>query len=206
MTKFTKSRAVLIVSLTIVALLAMAGLAWARTSVESPLLQPDSDVHLSAADIQSALFNVHLDIPQGSRIDYLRVFYYDTSSNNSTAWITTYDGAGSFSDLTYVLSEGNSGYGTNLSDYVGHVVDTTNDAYVLNWRSSQPDSSLRLCGLRVAYHLPEGGGFSSTFSYAFVAGSALHPVDSDTGWNYDYYGCVSARIPHVYLPMVIKNV
>jgi hypothetical protein len=110
---------------------------------------------VSASTGASNLFNVHLDLPQGSRIDYLRIFYYDTSSNDSRAWITTYDGEGGFSDLTDVDSSGNSGYGTALSDYVGHVVDTTNDSYVLNWRANQTGSTMRLCGLRVAYRLPD---------------------------------------------------
>ena len=46
----------------------------------------------------SELFNIHLGLPEGSRIDYLRIYYYDTSASNSTAWITNYDGAGNYTD------------------------------------------------------------------------------------------------------------
>jgi hypothetical protein len=109
---------------------------------------------VSASTEAGNLFNVHLGLPEGSRIDYLRIFYYDTSGSNSRAWITTYDGEGGYSDLTYVNSSGNSGYGTALSDYVGHVVDNSDNSYVLNWRANVAGSTMRLCGLRVAYRLP----------------------------------------------------
>jgi hypothetical protein len=100
------------------------------------------------------IFNIHLPIPNGSRIDYLRIYYYDASASNSNAWVTTYDASGGFSDLTFVDSDGAAGYGTSLSAYVGHVVDTANDGYVLNWRANQTGSTMRLCGLRVAYRDP----------------------------------------------------
>ncbi len=108
---------------------------------------------ISAADAND-IFNIHLSIPNGSRIDYLRIYYYDTSTNNSTAWVTTYNGAGVTTDLISVNSTGAAGYGTALSAYVGHVVDTANNSYVLNWRANQTDSTMRLCGLRVAYRDP----------------------------------------------------
>jgi hypothetical protein len=99
-------------------------------------------------------FITHLGIPNGSRIDYLRIYYYDTSSNNSQAWVTTYNGAGGFADLTSVSSTGETGYGTQLSPFVNHIVDTAGSSYVLNWRSNQTGSTMRLCGLRVAYRMP----------------------------------------------------
>jgi hypothetical protein len=99
-------------------------------------------------------FNVHLDIPEGSRIDYLRIFYYDTSASDSYAWITSYDGAGGIGEIAFVSSSGNSGYGSALSSFVGGVVDYHDNSYVLNWRPNQTGGSMRLCGLRVAYRLP----------------------------------------------------
>ena len=102
----------------------------------------------------SELFNVHLGLPEGSRIDYLRIYYYDTSASNSTAWVTSYNSSGGVVDIVSVTSAGNAGYGTALSPYVGHVVDNGDNAYVLNWRASQTGSTMRLCGLRVAYRVP----------------------------------------------------
>jgi hypothetical protein len=100
------------------------------------------------------VMNLHLDLPTGSRIDYLRIFYYDANASNSDAWITTYNGSGGFSDIFSVSTSGASGYGTNLSSYVGHIVDNANNAYVLNWRPNATGSTMRLCGLRVAYRVP----------------------------------------------------
>lgn len=100
------------------------------------------------------LMTIGLDVPTGARIDYLRLFYRDTSANNSTAWITNYDGAGAFTDLTNVASTGNSGYGTTLSPLVSHVVNNASRSYSLNWHANQTGTSMQLCGLRVAYRLP----------------------------------------------------
>lgn len=100
------------------------------------------------------LMTLDLNIPTGARIDYLRLYYRDTSASNSTAWITNYDGAGAFTDLTSVSSAGNSGYGTTLSPLVSHVVNNASRSYSLNWQANQTGASMQLCGLRVAYRLP----------------------------------------------------
>ena len=104
----------------------------------------------------SGIFNVPLELPQGSRIDYLRIFFYDTSASDSTAWVTYYDGAGGLVDLptgSGVTSSGTAGYDTNLSTYMGHIVENFDNAYVLNWRPNVTGSTMMLCGLRVAYRL-----------------------------------------------------
>ncbi len=108
-------------------------------------------VHVAAG---GDLFTLPLNLPQGSRIDYLRLYYYDTSANNSTAWITVYDGAGATVDLISVGSTGNVGYGTTLSAYSGHLVNNASNSYVLNWRANQTGTTMRLCGMRVAYRVP----------------------------------------------------
>ena len=101
------------------------------------------------------IFNIHLDIPNGSRIEYLRLYYYDTSiSTDSITWVTRYDDEGSYNDVTFVASTGNAGYGTTLSAYGEHIVDSINYAYVLNWRPYVVGTTMKLCGLRVAYRLP----------------------------------------------------
>jgi hypothetical protein len=100
------------------------------------------------------IFTLPLILPQGSRIDYLRLYYYDTSNHNSRAWITTYNGSGGFTDLLNVDSTGNSGYGTTLSTFSGHIVDNFSNSYVLNWQPDQTGGTMRLCGMRVAYRLP----------------------------------------------------
>ncbi|MDX9954617.1 MAG: hypothetical protein RBT75_11000 [Anaerolineae bacterium] len=100
------------------------------------------------------IFNVPLSLPQGSRIDFLRLYYYDTNAGDSNAWVTVYNGAGGFADLTLVASTSNTGYGTTLSPELLHVVNNADNAYVLNWRANVVGNSIALCGLRVAYRLP----------------------------------------------------
>ena len=100
------------------------------------------------------VFNVQLDIPNGDRIDYLRIFYYDTSASDSQAWVTRYDDIGGIQDIAYVTSQGNTGYGTSLSPDVTHVVDNIDQSYILNWRPNVVGSTMYLCGLRVAYMIP----------------------------------------------------
>ena len=101
------------------------------------------------------LFTLPLNLPDGVRIDYLRFYFYDTSiTANSNAWITIYDGSGGITDLILVSSTGFAGYGYIVSNFVDHVVDNATYAYVLQYDQGTVGSSLRLCGLRVAYRLP----------------------------------------------------
>jgi hypothetical protein len=160
---------------------------------------PAADAAAPAAT-PNELFTLNLDIPHGARIDYLRLLYYDKSAANSQAYITAYDAQGSLTDLTELYSSGNSGYGYQVSAYLGHVVDTESKAYVLNWRANQRGSTMRLCGLRVAYRLPVGAGWSN-FYYFFAAGSSMQPRDSGTPWTYDGAGCIS--VPYqTFLPLI----
>ncbi|MGQ9500675.1 MAG: hypothetical protein ACUVSF_00885 [Anaerolineae bacterium] len=107
-----------------------------------------------ATTSSSVVFNIHLNLPVDSRVDYLRLYYHNTSAANSQAWITRYDDVGGVSNRTSVSSSGSSGYGTTLSGYLGEVFDYENYSYVLNWRPNASGSSTQLCGLRVAYRLP----------------------------------------------------
>jgi hypothetical protein len=112
-----------------------------------------------------------------------------TAFVSSRAWVTSYDDEGGLSDITTVTCGSVPGYQTALSDYVGAVVNRTDDSYVLNWRPYNLGRDMQLCGLRVAYRLPlEGGGFDSSFSYYHVAGSALRPRTSDVEWSRDGSG------------------
>ena len=107
----------------------------------------------------------------------------------SQAWVTLYNDEGGYADVVYVPFGEEIGYNSKLSSLVSHVVDTTNNSYVLNWRPNDIGRGLRLCGLRVAYRLPlAGGGYSSTFSYVHVAGSVMRPRHSTSDYANDYSG------------------
>jgi hypothetical protein len=109
---------------------------------------------ISALDTGLQFLTLNLDLPQGARIDYLRIYFYDTDASNSVANIRKYDAAGNNTEIASVSSSGNAGFGTALSAYSGHVVDNTDGAYVLNWQPIVTGNTMQLCGLRVAYRLP----------------------------------------------------
>jgi hypothetical protein len=152
----------------------------------------------------SVIYNIHLGLPQGSRIDYLRFLYYDTSTTSSTAWITAYNGAGLVNDLVNVQSEGQAGYGFVVSSYISKTVDNIHYSYVLNWQPNELGNAMQLCGLRVAYQLPTADGFADYFSYKFIAGAALRPRDASP-WAYGEAGCIyTPPLKPIFLPFAQK--
>lgn len=110
---------------------------------------------VAAVDSGAQFFTLNLDLPQGSRIDYLRLFYYDTNASDGQAQLRKYDGAGNLVDVSIVSSTGAAGYGTILSAYAGSIVDNMNGSYVLNWWPIATGSTMQLCGMRVAYRMPQ---------------------------------------------------
>jgi hypothetical protein len=149
------------------------------------------------------MFNIHLDPPEVSRIDYLRLYYYDTHpSENSAAWLTRYDDGQSYVDLAYVGSAGAGGYSTALSPYIGEIADRYSYSYVLNWRPDDLGPGLQLCGLRVAYRLDGGAGDRY---YQHVAGTALRPRDGSTTWRYGGSGCLYQEGFATYLPLTLRD-
>lgn len=114
--------------------------------------QPGSCI--SVLDTGIEFLNVGLQLPDGARIDYLRLFYYDSNAGtNGTANIRKYDGSGGYVEIASVSSAGSAGFGTTLSSFANHVVDNGNGGYVLNWEPFATGTSIQLCGLRVAYRL-----------------------------------------------------
>lgn len=110
-------------------------------------------IHLTAG--AGYLLNAPLDIPPGSRIVSMRIYYDDkSSSNNLQSWITRYNLEGTdYNDLVYVNSLGASGKGTNYGT-LDHVTDTFNYRYVLNAKFFSNSSDLQFCGMRVMYYPP----------------------------------------------------
>ena len=105
------------------------------------------------------------------------------------AWVTSYDSAGNYADLLYLPFGHQYGYATELSPLVGAVVDTLNHSYVINWRPNLVGDSLLVCGIRVAYKLPDGaGGFEVGFHYVHIPGTVLLPRTSSVGWSTDWTG------------------
>lgn len=113
----------------------------------------NSGACINATGNATEFFTIYLDLPEGSRIDYVRLYYRDTSSSNSMASLRKYDGAGNTNILGTVDSTGNGGFGYQVSPYIGHIVDNSNGAYALNWRPIVVGTAMQLCGMRVAYRL-----------------------------------------------------
>ncbi len=101
--------------------------------------------------------NTEMPIPDGATIKYLRIYYYDTNATGTvTAYLTRYQPGQTTDDITSIGSTAAfaSGYGTSLSAELTHVVDNTNYAYTLLASTSTAVSTLRICGMRVAYYAP----------------------------------------------------
>lgn len=97
-----------------------------------------------------------IQIEDGASMAVLRVYYKDTDASNIvTAFTTSYDAAGGFTDHGNVSSDPASGYGNaavTFSPYV--VVDNTTRSYVFNVRQSGASTSTAICGARLFYNIP----------------------------------------------------
>jgi hypothetical protein len=105
----------------------------------------------------NGLYAADLQLPDGAQVDILRHFFYDESAvDDSDAYLTEYDGGGSFSSIAYAPSSGASGYGNAADTTFNYAVDNYDHALVLNWRSHHigPPPDIMLCGMRVRYWVP----------------------------------------------------
>jgi hypothetical protein len=103
------------------------------------------------------VWNTPVHLPNGSEVDTLRMYYYDTSASNSTGWFTIYDLYGAIVDEWNVSSSGNSGNSFNDSEPINHTIDYSLYNYVINWRPIVSGSTMQLCGFRVFYTPPPYG-------------------------------------------------
>ena len=112
---------------------------------------------INAVDSPFTVYNTPVWLPQGSTIDTLRMYYYDTSASNSTAWFTVYDLYGVIVQEWAVSSSGNTGNSFNDTAQIGHVVDYSIYSYVINWRPVVAGTTMQLCGFRIFYETPPFG-------------------------------------------------
>lgn len=112
-----------------------------------------SCVHISAGDA-STVWNITPMLPQGAVVDTLRMYYYDTSGSDSSAWFTIYDLYGTLVDEFSVSTSGTSGNSFNDSAQINHTIDYSVYSYLLNWRPSVTGPTMQLCGFRIFYTPP----------------------------------------------------
>ena len=117
-----------------------------------------SCVYVTAGD-SNTVWNFPLALPEGSKVEWLRMYYRDAdSSHNTTGWFTKYDLYGGLVREWAVNSTGSAG--DNYSDVLitpTETIDYSNFSYVLNWRPNAVTSTLQLCGFRLFYTAPTGG-------------------------------------------------
>jgi len=101
------------------------------------------------------VFNTPVYLPQGSIVDYIRMYYYDASSSDCYGWFTIYDLNGEIVDEWDAVSSGTSGNGFSNSDPINHTINYGTYSYVLNWRPNQLGSTMMLHGFRIFYY-PSG--------------------------------------------------
>jgi hypothetical protein len=117
-----------------------------------------SCVYVTAGDA-STIWNFPLALPEGAKVEWLRMYYYDADgSHNTSGWFTKYDLYGGLVQEWAVNSTGSAG--NSYSDVLispTETIDYGAFSYVLNWRPVAITSTLQLCGFRLFYTAPVGG-------------------------------------------------
>lgn len=103
-------------------------------------------------------FNIGVFLPQGSWVDTLRMYYYDTDGSDSTAWFTVYDLYGNIVQEWGVSSSGDYGNGFNDTALISHTIDYSTYSYAINWRPYVLGATMQNCGFRLFYEPPSRVG------------------------------------------------
>ncbi len=101
----------------------------------------------------AVVWNLSLNLPNGVKVEYLRMYYYDADPAKATiGWLTKYDLLGDIVNEWGVSSE---------DDFVKpyrdvlitptETIDYSVYSYVLNWQPVTTNSNLQLCGFRIFY-------------------------------------------------------
>ena len=105
-------------------------------------------------------WNTPIWLPQGSEVQGVRMYYSDTSANNSIGWFTQYDLYGAIVAEWGISSSGDGGTGWQDSAAINHEIDYQSYSYTLNWRPVETGNYMQLCGFRIFYEAPP---FSAQF-------------------------------------------
>jgi hypothetical protein len=101
-------------------------------------------------------FSLDVQIPDGSVIDFLRVYYNDNDATNDiSAELWAFDGAGGTTLIAEAESSDSPGYGAAGSGFFSHVVDNLNQSLVVVVAlRGGVGNDLTLCGIRIRYLAP----------------------------------------------------
>jgi len=100
------------------------------------------------------IFNIGVFLPQGSWVDTVRMYYYDTSTTDSAAWFSVYDLYGNLVQEWQVSSAGSSGNGVKDTALISHTIDYSLYSYAINWRPYVLGAEMQNCGFRLFYEPP----------------------------------------------------
>ncbi len=105
-----------------------------------------------------AVWNAPLTLPDGAKVNTVRMYYDDRSDLNSTGWFTVYDQFGAVVEEWGMDSSGNSGNGfADTFPVIDHTIDYSRYSYALTWRPLQQGVTMQLCGFRIFYEPPPFG-------------------------------------------------
>ena len=110
--------------------------------------------------------NYSLDLPAGSTITYLRLYFNDTAATDGTLHLARYDDGASYEYLATVETSGSAGLGSSTVSGLNIQLDYVNYNYVLYWMPGVSGNTMQLCGFRVNY-------FKPLFVDGFETGNAL---------------------------------
>lgn len=99
----------------------------------------------------STVWNAPLVIPDGSTIQFLRIYVNDTSASDLWGWFTIYDLFGAIVQEWGISSSGTPGETWFDTAAINHVIDYSTYSYVVNMRPVGTGSTLQFCGARVFY-------------------------------------------------------
>lgn len=114
--------------------------------------------HVTAGTSINSILNTELILPDGATIKYLRLYYRDTNATKGVrGFITRYTPGTATNDLVSAASTTAfaGGYGFVVSSEITETVNNTSYAYTLIGWPDDLGSTLQICGLRVAYYLPQ---------------------------------------------------
>lgn len=112
-------------------------------------------VYVSAGD-DNTVWNLPLALPEGSEVEYVRIYVRDTNvSENTCGWFTKYDLYGTLIQEWSVCSDGSHGnrYWTR-SISPTETIDYGTYSYALNWRPGATGDAIQICGMRLYYTAP----------------------------------------------------
>lgn len=109
-------------------------------------------LHLTGGSDNRLVFPLLL--PDGSLIQWVRIYFIDTNAaTDLTFWLTTYEAGTTNTDLLSLSSTGSGGYGSVLSPSQAITFDSAIN-YSLIVAPNVNDSTVQICGVRVAYYAP----------------------------------------------------